>query len=328
MVPSSILTQLQDNYEKNTKKNLWLSFQLWQIVQAFSKEDITVLVFKGPVLSAQAYDDISLRFFNDLDLLVHKKAYYKAKGVLNKLGYILNPDQTNSQEKLMLRFSISNTFIHPEHNVQVELHWDLFSNYYYFPVPLKQFWQDVQDVSVNRFKFPSFSNEKLLLFLCFHGSKHYWSRLEWVCSIHNFIENNKIEWEQLERSVKKYNSKKLLYLGLLLAHELFETTLPERIKKAIGAVKSAADKVSASWRNRSFAEKRPALSSWDYFYFNWKLRDGWIHKSRYIISWMFLPTILDREFIKLPFRLSFLYFFVHPIRILVRLIPSGRYRNL
>jgi hypothetical protein len=74
-LPEGILDYFQYFCHKNALRNIRLTRELISLTELFSAKDIAVVPFKGPVLSALAYRNLSLRQFGDLDLLVHAWFY-------------------------------------------------------------------------------------------------------------------------------------------------------------------------------------------------------------------------------------------------------------
>ncbi|NET52279.1 MAG: nucleotidyltransferase family protein, partial [Merismopedia sp. SIO2A8] len=86
-VPQQILNQLRDNFQANTLHNLFLSQELLKILKLFEANDISAIPFKGPVLAAWAYGNLALRQFSDLDILVNKQDFPRARDLLISQGY-------------------------------------------------------------------------------------------------------------------------------------------------------------------------------------------------------------------------------------------------
>ena len=57
-------------------------------MKLFEKYDIQALAFKGPTLAQNAYGDITLRQFGDLDILIRKKDRSRMVSILLNEQYI------------------------------------------------------------------------------------------------------------------------------------------------------------------------------------------------------------------------------------------------
>src|SRR5688572_24047075 len=71
LVPKAILERLRENFRSNVQRNLFLTAELLKLLDLFAAHRIDAVPFKGPVLAAAVYKDLSLRQFSDLDVLVH-----------------------------------------------------------------------------------------------------------------------------------------------------------------------------------------------------------------------------------------------------------------
>lgn len=74
-ISESYLLKLKQHYIENTKKGLFLTSILFELLNHLNKIGIKTVYFKGPVLSYILYDDISIRQSSDLDILIDKKDF-------------------------------------------------------------------------------------------------------------------------------------------------------------------------------------------------------------------------------------------------------------
>ena len=72
------------------------------------------------------------------------------------------------------------------------MHWSFLDEDYPMQVDLEDFWNETQEVKLNGHPIPTFSNENLLYYLCIHGSKHLWERIEWINDIDLLVQSNEI----------------------------------------------------------------------------------------------------------------------------------------
>lgn len=72
VIPSEITQALLERQREHNFLSLRLTAELFRLLELFNRNEISVLVIKGPVLAAQAYGDPSLRSYGDLDLLVRQ----------------------------------------------------------------------------------------------------------------------------------------------------------------------------------------------------------------------------------------------------------------
>src|SRR5579862_592912 len=86
----------------NTVRCLFLAAELHRILELFRTAGIVAIPYKGPVLAEQAYGNLTLRDFDDLDIILPQRDLQKAHEVMLGLGYqarfpwILSKDSTTA----------------------------------------------------------------------------------------------------------------------------------------------------------------------------------------------------------------------------------------
>src|SRR5262245_10666576 len=68
-VPKAVLDQLRNYFYTNAAHNVFLTTELLKLLTLFEAHGIPAIPFKGPVLAASVYGNLSLRQFGDLDIL-------------------------------------------------------------------------------------------------------------------------------------------------------------------------------------------------------------------------------------------------------------------
>src|SRR4029079_18015131 len=87
LVPEQVLAQLAIEFRRNTVRNLYLTGELARILKMFADQAIPALPFKGPLLAQQAYGNLGLRVFQDLDLLIRPRDVARTLAMLASEGY-------------------------------------------------------------------------------------------------------------------------------------------------------------------------------------------------------------------------------------------------
>ena len=85
--PPTAQEQLKKTCRANTVRCLYLTAELINILRLFQSQNIPVIPYKGPVLAAQAYGDVALREFEDLDIILRQSDIPKAHEIVVSLGY-------------------------------------------------------------------------------------------------------------------------------------------------------------------------------------------------------------------------------------------------
>ncbi len=79
--------KLQNAYEHNRVRNIYLISELKTILRRFEVAGIPNILLKGCALSKEIYGGVALRPLTDMDLLIHPGETKSALGELKFLGY-------------------------------------------------------------------------------------------------------------------------------------------------------------------------------------------------------------------------------------------------
>src|SRR6267143_714648 len=219
-VPVPVLSSMRSESVDNSKRCLYLFSELRNLLRLFREHEVTTVVFKGPVLAAMVYGDIGLRQSGDIDILIERSSFGFAKELLASAGYRMEPSLTKSQESAHLRFHCEIQFVSDSDNV-VDLHWGLSPRSFPFGLDPQLVLTRAERITIQGTSLLTFSREDTILYLCYHGSKHYWSRWEWVSSLAELIRaSGIIEWPEVVARANESRGRHMLIIGLLLAHEL------------------------------------------------------------------------------------------------------------
>lgn len=272
-VPSAALDQLRRDFYANVQHSLCLARELLKLLQLFAAQGIRALSFKGPLLAATAYGNLSLRQFRDLDILVQKQDLFRARDLLLAQGYQTKAQLDDKSEAGYLQ-SKYYIFVRADGRVRVDLQWQIVGKSFRFPLYIERVWERLQPVSFAGATVLHFPPEDLLLILCVHGSKHLWRKLKWVCDVAELIRVHRgMDWGHALDQARRTDSERMLTLGLFLAHDLLGTTLPEGVLQRVQADR-AIQPVAAQVRATLFVEaRRPAEERERFlFYFRMKKR--------------------------------------------------------
>jgi len=314
-VPEEILDQIKDHFRNNALRNLFLTGELFNILDFFETNQIPAISFKGPVLATLAYGDLALREFDDLDILVRKRDVLKAKTLLISKGYQPALNLSNIQEVTYLRSDCEFYFNRKTDGVQIEIHWEIAPKCFSFQMDTKILWNRLKPVPIAGHEILTFLPEDLLLILCGHGSKHRWEQLKWILDIAALLNMHKdMNWDRVIKQSRQLRCERILLLGLFLVKDLLGAYLPVDVSKKLGrdpAIKWLATKV----RDHLFCEVKSSLELFETHLFYIKMREKMGDKIRYFLHRYFTPNIEDWKFLRLPNSLFPLYFLIRPIRL-------------
>lgn len=314
--PANALQALRPEFERNAFQCMANVAELQKLLFQFEHAGIRALPFKGVVLGASAYGDVTERNAGDIDLLIDQSDLHRAMQILLKTGYTLitqvREDGTPESEHYY-----EYHFERETDGRITELRWRLELTQPRFRkiLDLDWAWPHRENLILAGFNVPSLDPIRALLVLCMHGSKHRWSRLMWVCDIARFLESQpELHWDAVLKEAKRTRLLRPLALGVMLAKRIADSEVPESVStqlQAVGSMKILADHFS-----EHLIEAPGQIPSGRVPYGIQILdkRD----LVRAVVSKDFLkPNDNDRAFVKLPKPLEALYFVLRPIRMLL-----------
>lgn len=313
-----ILTELKQHYTAISQRNMLISAELIHIMKLFKENNIESLAFKGPALSEMVYGDITLRQYGDLDILIKKKDRTKMVELMKKEGYM--PEIILKKSTLKTFFNSVNVigFSNASNGVRIEIHWELLSKNYAIDWDEKNLWSTKQSRKINQHEIPVLTTEQLLLYICAHGSKHLFERLEWICDIDRTVKSSSdIDWKPIINEAEKLGIKRMLYLGLSLSQLFFGLQLPEIIQKHIEK-DSEVPKLISRVIEVNFSYTSQQEKSYSSFSLLLSMRENLCDKLRFTWRGIFSPKFDDFVFVQLPKYLTFLYPVVRPYRLLTK----------
>jgi hypothetical protein len=233
-LPAAVEAELRQRFERAIRQNLFMTGELIRLISLLGRAGITAVPFKGPVLAEKLYGNLALRVFGDLDVLIHPRDRERVKALLTADGYQphFHPDSAYQ-------------FVKASSKVVVEVHWEAISfgsgwlrklKEKPLPTTLDYLSPRLRETTLAGKEIATLSPEDTLLILTMHGSKHWWSRLNWLADIAAVIHvYPAMDWEWILEQVNYWKIRRLVFLGLFLARELLEAKVPEEVWEQVSA---------------------------------------------------------------------------------------------
>lgn len=310
VVPVNIRSRLKQQSVANAQNVLHLFAKQLKLHRLFEENGIPAAIFKGSVLAQTAYGDISLRQAGDIDVLISRGDFDRARKILESLGYQMAPSLTPAQLASHLSAHCEIQFMRDDWFTVVDLHWALAPKSFVFKVETEDLLTRLQRVSVAGVEFETLATEDSILYQAMHGAKHLWRRLEWISSLAETIRAADLtDWDAVMARAADARATRMLAVGLRLAEELSGFSIPVTIDTDRSAAKIAGDVLA-----RIFTVSGAADSTETNLY-NLKImdrkRDALISALRAI----FVPTFTDWSSLNLPPSLHSLYYAYRPLRL-------------
>lgn len=288
------------------KQNMLMTSELIKVIKILEENNMEAISFKGPVLSQLAYGDVVSRQYCDLDILVKKEKVNILKDLMKTINFKRNLELTSEQEQIWIKNAHDISFS-SINNINFEFHWSMLDLDHPINLENINFFENIKKTKINDFEINNISNEEFLIYLCIHGSKHLYERIEWVVDIDKFIRNQEIDWYKINSLIKNDNSRSFFYLGLYLANLLYETPLNDNLEKYFSKEIIFVSKHILEVWNKKEVQKEDGRK----LKYMLKLFISKKDKLKYINKVYFKPTFNEYWYISLP---KYLYFLYYPLR--------------
>jgi hypothetical protein len=312
------LKQLKDLARVTAVRNLALTAELLAIVDLFRSEGLQAIPYKGPVLAAQAYEDFTLREFEDLDLILRQKDMPKANRLVTSLGYSAKYPWTLSQDATASLVPGEYCYRNEGRRMLIELHTERTLRHFPLPPDIGALAKRLVRVSLSGHVIETLGPEDGLSLLCIHGSKHFWERLSWITDLAEFVQAHpRLDWDQVIRRAESLRAPRMLHLGLSLAIGFFDPQLPAEILRRVKEDEIAgilADEIE----RRIFHDGANSLGAARRFWFRRRMLEGIFEGWRYSARLTVSPAEEDWEMVRLPRALAPLYVALRPLRLLLK----------
>lgn len=302
LIPKEFFTSMKSTYLDIVKSNMFMTNELLNILEILKENNIKAIPFKGPILSQMVYGDVVSRQYVDLDILFDKKDITKLQNLINKLKFKKNLQLTIEQEKIWINYAHDISY-KTLNNINIEFHWRMLD--FNHPINLNQidFLNSIDSFKFNGVSLNKIKNEESLIYLCVHGTKHLYERVEWIVDIDKYIRKQKIDWEIIDKLIENDNSKRFFYLGLYLSNYLFNTPLDKNITKNFdNNIKKTSKYILSNWNKQLKFQNKNNLKYMLKLFLTYK------DKLKYINKIYFKPTFSEYSYLSFPKYLNFLYY--------------------
>jgi hypothetical protein len=313
-VPGHVLSRLKRESVANSQTILHLIGKQLRVHKLFKENGIPVALFKGPLLAQMAYGDFSLRQAGDIDILIDRQHFARARSLLESLGYEMYPKLTSSQLASHLNNHCEIQFVRDEWFTVVDLHWDLAPRSFVFKVKADEVMSRLQPVSLAGTVVETFSAEDSVLYQSMHGAKHLWRCLEWITALSETIRATpSIDWDVVVARAMQAHATRILALGLRLVENFSDTRIRAGVLTTVDADR-AMQRMAQNIRAQIFTTCAPAHSSETNLY-NLRIMDRKRDALLSACRALFVPTVPDWQALTLPPPLHSLYYAFRPLRL-------------
>lgn len=325
-LPAEIAPVLRAQSTATLGRNLGLTAQLFKILNVLLSKGIHAVPFKGPSLAMSVYGNLAFREFGDLDILVRRRDVPAAREALLSIGLAQYRQLSARGDELHIQHESAMEYL-GDNGLVVELHWELTSWRSLLPLDPETLWNRLEPVTIAGRAAYTLPAHDLFLYLCAHGAKHQWQRLQWVCDIAEFSQAKNWPWTEILNRAASLGVRRMALVAFSLAEILLEVDFPPEVQEHIQADRVAQTLAIQCSENMLQARSETATSQLEFFCAaNERVRD----KARYLVGRVWANAVWgdkDTAFVRLPRWLQFLYYAVKPVRVL-RERTTGQGRSL
>src|SRR3984957_4836309 len=313
--PPATNERLKKTCRANTVRNLYLTADLIRVLELFREKGIEAASYKGPVLAAQAYGDVGLREFEDVDVVLRQRDLPGAHEVILSLGYKPKFDWILSPGASAALVPGEYNYRDLERRAMVELHTERTLRHFPVPPNLDQFFQHTLQIGVAGGEGGAFAPEYLLPMLCIHGSKDFWERFSWMADVAELVQAcPDMDWERTLAVADSVRAGRILRLGLALATTVLGAALPAQIATAVAADR-VAQGLAAEILQRHMQRRFQALDAAGRWHYRRRMIEGFGEGWRYSLRLSVVPAEEDWLMVRLPKALAPLYIALRPLRL-------------
>jgi hypothetical protein len=228
VVPEPVMQFLKDEYIQVHGTNMAYYHELLEIISEFREEGIHAAVLKGAANARYLYEDIGLRSFGDVDILVSEEEFPRADHLLRGR---LNLSKSIPSDDLSRRCSFHYLYTSRKSpKLQFELHWKIFPDDSGIDYPQEVILDETVSMEVEGVGVPIPSAANLFIHLCIHFTGHSFSSLRDLWDMAWMIEKDKVPWNRLER-LSSGSVRNRIYYSLFMVQSVFDLDLTKPLAR-------------------------------------------------------------------------------------------------
>ena len=304
-VPDEVRAQLTAAWRVNAVRNAFLAGELARVLRLLNEAGVPVIPLKGVTLAESLYGDAALRVCYDLDILVPPSEVLRARRLLLAQGYT-SPFTEEFFVNHQFRTSADCPLLpqRPPLAYLLEVHWTLLQHSGKDEEAMQDLWSQARPKDF--FGVPAFglTPEWEFLYLAGHAAYHKWHTLKWLADIHALCVSAAINWQQVGEKAERFELDAAVGPTLTVCASLFGTPTPPNLSSR--ALPPGV---------HLFPTSLAPSEMWKAPLFHPRLLKRPAERLRWFAEMFFVARLADLRFVRLPPSLSFLYYFLRPLRL-------------
>ena len=197
--------------------------QLTRLCSALARAGVPALPYKGPLLSLQLYGDLALRNSIDLDLVVPRASYRRARDVMLAEGFPPRGGHTLRQERALFGW-LGHASFGVRDDDFVELHWRFAPRPFPFALQPADAMRRGTVVTVAGVQLTQMADDDLLVTLAMHGARHLYEQLEWLAGCVRLLQRIDASADVLLAHASRLHARRMLLTSVAVAQRLLQFT--------------------------------------------------------------------------------------------------------
>ena len=305
-VPDAIQTELKRAYLATVLMNQRATDELAGLLHRLSDAGIPAVPLKGVYLANSLYEDPASRVCTDIDLLVppseldHTLEIIRAAGYSDFFtdGFFRRLDLCHGRHYSFERRSSGYSSL-------IELHWQVVQHSSRDIAAVTDLWCEARRTCFFGAPAHQLSPEWQFLYLCVHVADHEWRGIKWLVDVHQICTSQPPAWQEVQEKAKRFGFELAVCQTLAACSLLLGTPLPELYSSVSLPPKLRASSLALTiGPPRVFSHLSLLERPWD--------------KLRCVANVVLVPKPADRNFLRVPEVLSFLYYPLRALRLIAK----------
>jgi hypothetical protein len=271
------------------------------LLDGLARRRIEVLPLKGPALSLALYNDAALRSSCDLDLMVRDDDFSRAEAFLFDQGFVALGSRGGKDRRFCRA------------DLLVELHFQLDSPRF-FTTDIRAIWSRSYSGDFRGQPVSLMSKEDLVLFLCYHGLRHGFSRLIWILDVAHALQGwPERDYESLVLRARRRDLTPWLFIGCEVVRSMFPQQLPEPMDAVMASSPIAVRRARRAVSRLFSEDMEPHVNDCRQLYL--QAAASPLQRWRYRLKY-FTPTYVDYQWARIHHVKPELMVILRPFRML------------
>ena len=273
---------VHDDLRVSLTRNQFFLDELRSVLNTLDKRAVSVIPFKGPVLTHRLFPDLRYRFSGDLDVLIPPEALDTVITTLQSAGY----ETVDNQSWLGRQIR---TLIHSQHTLArggafffLDVHTRIMPRLYAYRQAFDALWDRAEPVEISGQTIRCLGPVDQLLMLCYQGVKNRWDRLKYVVDVAAALQAFPRDGQALMGTARSLSSERSLLLGCLLAQDLLGAPVPAPVAARLAEAPVVHELAARVTRGLARPQSQGIDAFWDRAAFQLRVQDSLGPRMRYI----------------------------------------------